>query len=109
MGTVESETGVLAKVEDLRGSEANCLPGLRNLDHAGVSKKHLEIRPGGNDLARQNEIDESVTEYQPGATWVWNEGYRAHSGLNAARNVGLKAIARYRTNPILEFPEKGKA
>ncbi len=68
-----------------------------------------KLDPWGNDLARQNQIDESVTEYQPGATWVWNEGYKAHSGLNAARNVGLKAIARYRTNPILEFSEKGKA
>ena len=38
--------------------------------------------------------------YQPGANLVANtSGYKAHSGLNAARNIGLKAILRHRSNP----------
>ena len=44
--------------------------------------------------------DTAPLEYQPGASLVANTaGYYAHSGLNAARNIGLKAIGRYRTNP----------
>jgi IS605 OrfB family transposase len=41
-------------------------------------------------------------KYEPGADFVINPKncYSAHSGLNAARNIGLKAILRHRTNAV---------
>ncbi len=59
--------------------------------------------PWGNPLWRGNEFPVNLfdyLEYQPGANLVANtSGYKAHSGLNAARNIGLKAMRRQRTNP----------
>ena len=74
--------------------------------------------PWGNPLWRGNKFPNSLLdyygaykvrsspkhtapkEYQPGASLVANTaGYKAHSGLNASRNIGLKAIGRHRTNP----------
>ena len=58
--------------------------------------------PWGNPLWRGNSFPINLleyTQYQPGANLVANtNGYKAHSGLNAARNIGLKAIRRHRTN-----------
>ncbi len=61
--------------------------------------------PWGNLLWRGNDFPTSLLEYldyQQGANYVATTGgYKAHSGLNAARNIGLKAIRRHRTNPTL--------
>ena len=61
------------------------------------------LDPWGHPLWRGNSFPTSLLdylEYQPGANLIANtSGYKAHSGLNAARNIGLKAIRRYRTNP----------
>lgn len=61
------------------------------------------LDPWGNPLWRGNSFPTALLdylEYQPGANLVANtSGYQAHSGLNAARNIGLKAIGRHRTNP----------
>ncbi len=61
------------------------------------------LDPWGNSLWRGNKFPLSLldyAEYQAGANLVANtSGYKAHSGLNAARNIGLKAILRHRTNP----------
>jgi hypothetical protein len=71
------------------------------------------LDPWGNKLARFdnysgreaiNLINVSLLEnaYQPGANFVVNidNNYSAHSGINAARNIGLKAILRHRTNAV---------
>ncbi|GAA6617731.1 hypothetical protein [Scytonema sp. NUACC26] len=71
------------------------------------------LDPWGQELARLdnysgflaiNLIKEGKLEnsYQKGANFVVNinTSYSAHSGLNAARNIGLKAILRHRTNAI---------
>ena len=67
------------------------------------------LDPWGNELWRGNKFPISLLDYldyQPGANLVANtSGYKAHSGLNAARNIGLKAILRHRTNP---FYQRGK-
>lgn len=67
------------------------------------------LDPWGNELWRGNSFPTSLLEYleyQPGANLVANTaGYKAHSGLNGARNIGLKAIGRHRTNP---FYQRGK-
>jgi hypothetical protein len=61
------------------------------------------LDPWGKELWRGNSFPTLLLDYlnySPGANLVANtEGYKAHSGLNAARNIGLKAIGRYRTNP----------
>ena len=61
------------------------------------------LDPWGNLLWRGNSFPINLLDYldyQPGANLVANtSGYKAHSGLNAARNIGLKAIGRHRTNP----------
>ncbi len=59
----------------------------------------------GNNVSRQNYIPQTVTEqnieYNPGATWVKSpSGYTAHSGVNAARNIGLKAVLRYKEDAV---------
>lgn len=61
------------------------------------------LDPWGNAVYRSNEIPETVIKgfevYQSGATWVKTaSGYTAHSGVNASRNIGIKAIVRHRTN-----------
>ncbi|MGB3509877.1 MAG: hypothetical protein WBA93_11650 [Microcoleaceae cyanobacterium] len=68
------------------------------------------VDPWGNLVARQNNlVDWTDDAYNPGATWVIGQNdYISHSGINAARNIGLKAIARYRTNPVFIW-EQGKA
>lgn len=71
------------------------------------------LDPWGNELFRVNlhsgetairMIHDGKLEpiYQPGADFVINPRncYSAHSGLNAARNIGLKAILRHRTNAV---------
>ena len=62
------------------------------------------LDPWGNKVWRGNKFPTSLLdylEYQPGANFVANTaGYKACSGINAARNIGLKAIRRYRTNPV---------
>lgn len=70
-----------------------------------------KLDPWGNPVHRSNEIPKTVIEgsevYNPGATWVkTSSGYTAHSGVNAARNIGMRAILRHKTN--LEFV-RGKA
>ncbi len=76
------------------------------------------LDPWGNSLWRGNKFPLSLLDYveedtgaevpsarrdvryQAGGNLVANtSGYKAHSGLNAARNIGLKAILRHRTNP----------
>lgn len=69
------------------------------------------LDPWGNPVNRTNHIRDVVVEaevdYQPGATWVKTAcGYTAHSGVNAARNIGIRAIERYRTN--LKFVVKSE-
>ena len=70
------------------------------------------LDPWGNPLWRSNKFPVLLLdylEYQPGANFVANtSGYKAHSGLNAARNIGLKAIGRHRTNPKLILGGKPK-
>jgi transposase len=67
-------------------------------------KNTSRLDPWGNPLWRGNELPLTLLdylEYQPGANLVANtSGYKAHSGLNAARNIGLKAIQRHKTNPV---------
>lgn len=62
-----------------------------------------KLDPWGNKLWRGNKFPLHLLDYldyQPGANFVANTaGYKAHSGINAARNIGLKAIERHRTNP----------
>lgn len=66
-------------------------------------KDTSRLDPWGNSLWRGNSFPTLLLdylEYEPGASLVANtSGYKAHSGLNAARNIGLKAIGRYKTNP----------
>ncbi|MDY6902207.1 MAG: hypothetical protein SWZ49_29675, partial [Cyanobacteriota bacterium] len=64
-----------------------------------------KLDPWGSELSRKNYIPQTVTEqnieYNPGATWVKSpSGYTAHSGVNAARNIGLKAVLRYKENAV---------
>ncbi len=52
------------------------------------------LDPWGNQLWRGSDFPTNLLgflEYQPGADWVAGvNGYKAHSGLNAARNIWLK-------------------
>lgn len=68
-------------------------------------KDTSRLDPWGDKLWRGNEFPVNLLDYldyQPGAFWVANTaGYKAHSGINAARNIGLAAIRRHRTNPQL--------
>ncbi|MGL4880824.1 MAG: hypothetical protein ACRC8K_07130 [Waterburya sp.] len=61
------------------------------------------LDPWGNKLWRGNKFPTKLLDYldyQPGANLVANTaGYKAHSGINSARNIGLRAIQRHRTNP----------
>jgi hypothetical protein len=72
-----------------------------------------KLDPWGQDLARLDNYSgtaaikliksgEIGNTYQPGANFVVNinSNYSTHSGLNAARNIGLKAILRHRTNAV---------
>ncbi|MDJ0799114.1 MAG: hypothetical protein QNJ51_20225 [Calothrix sp. MO_167.B12] len=58
------------------------------------------LSPWGEPLARKNHIptdtEAFLSDYESGATWIKSvNGYTAHSGLNAARNVAMKLINRY--------------
>lgn len=64
-----------------------------------------KLDPWGSQVSRKNYIPRTVTEqnieYNPGATWVKSpSGYIAHSGVNAARNIGLKAVLRYKEDVV---------
>jgi hypothetical protein len=65
-------------------------------------KNTSRLDPWGNRVWRSNQFPSNLFDfqnYQPGANFVGTvNGYIAHSGLNAARNIGLKAIWRHRTN-----------
>ncbi|MFB2881920.1 hypothetical protein [Floridanema aerugineum] len=56
------------------------------------------LSPDGIPVWRGNQFPSSILEfleYQSGANLVATpDGYKAHSGLNAARNIALKAIKR---------------
>ncbi len=69
-------------------------------------KDTSRLDPWGKLVWRGNDFPTSLLEYldyQQGANYVATTGgYKAHSGLNAARNIGLKAFARHRTNPTLD-------
>lgn len=60
--------------------------------------------PWGNQVWRGLEFPSFLfdyLEYQPGADWVAGvNGYKSHSGLNAARNIGMKAIIRYKFEAV---------
>ena len=62
------------------------------------------LDPWGNPVWRSDEFPVTLFDfqsYQAGANFVGTvNGYIAHSGLNAARNIGLKAILRHRTNLV---------
>ena len=62
------------------------------------------LNPWGNQLWRGSDFPTSLLgylEYQPGADWVAGvDGYKAHSGLNAARNVGMKCIIRHKLEAL---------
>ncbi len=71
-----------------------------------VNPRHTSsLDPWGNPVWRNNQFPVTLFDflsYQPGTNLVGTvNGYIAHSGLNAARNIGLKAILRYRTNLVL--------
>ena len=62
------------------------------------------LDPWGNQVWRGSNFPTSLLEYlvyQPGADWVATTGgYQAHSGLNAARNIGMRAILRYKNSAV---------
>ena len=64
------------------------------------SRDISRLDPWGKQLWRGNQFPGNLLdylEYQPGASFVANtSGYKVHSGLNAARNIGLKAIGRHK-------------
>lgn len=74
-------------------------------------KNTSRLDPWGNELWRGSKFPSSLLDYldyQPGAFLIANtSGYKAHSGLNAARNIGLKAIGRHRTNPSYQRGKPG--
>ncbi|TAE50332.1 MAG: hypothetical protein EAZ88_20830 [Oscillatoriales cyanobacterium] len=63
------------------------------------------LTPWGEPVWRGCKFPSSPTEfdsYRPGAALVATvDGYKAHSGLNAARNVALKAIKRHLSEVML--------
>ena len=67
-------------------------------------KNTSRLDPWGNKLWRGNKFPVNLLdylEYQPGANFVANTaGYKAHSGINAARNIGIKALLRYRHGSV---------
>lgn len=62
------------------------------------------LDPWGNQLWRGSTFPANLLDYlgyQLGADWVAGvNGYKAHSGLNAARNIGMKAIIRYKFEAV---------
>lgn len=70
-----------------------------------------KLDPWGNPLWRGNKFSTdllSFNEYQNGANLVANvEGYKAHSGINASRNVALKAINRNKPSATLILKAQG--
>ena len=62
------------------------------------------LDPWGNQVWRSSQFPTKLFDYlkyQPGADWVGTvNGYQAHSGLNGARNVGMKAIIRHKSEAV---------
>lgn len=62
------------------------------------------LDPWGNQVWRGSDFPTDLLgylEYQPGANWVAGvNGYKSHSGLNAARNVGMKSIIRHKVEAV---------
>ncbi len=62
------------------------------------------LDPWGNQLWRGSIFPTNLLDYlgyQPGTDWVAGvNGYKAHSGLNAARNIGMKAIVRHKFEAV---------
>jgi transposase len=53
------------------------------------------LSPWGESVWRGTDFNKVDGSYQPGSPLVAaREGYKAHSGINAARNIALKAIKR---------------
>lgn len=67
------------------------------------------LDPWGNQLWRGSTFPTNLLDYlgyETGADWVAGvSGYKAHSGLNAARNVGMKAIVRYKFEAVFRAAE----
>lgn len=63
------------------------------------------LAPNGSKLWRGNDfpkLQRCYDSYQPGTNFVaLPSGYKAHSGINAARNIALKAIQRNLPKVIL--------
>lgn len=61
-------------------------------------KDTSRLNPHGLQVWRGNQFPDSILQflnYKSGANFVATpDGYKAHSGLNAARNIALKAIKR---------------
>lgn len=68
------------------------------------------LDPWGNLVWRSNEFPATLFDFQSyenGANFVGTvNGYIAHSGLNAARNIALKAILRHRTHLVFRTGAK---
>lgn len=68
------------------------------------------LDPWGNQLWRGSVLPTSLLAFldkRPGYDWVAGVGgYKAHSGLNAARNVGMKAIIRYKFEAVFLRQQK---
>ncbi len=69
------------------------------------------LDPWGNPVWRGSEFptkELDYLDYQQGADWVAIKvGYKAPSGLNAARNIGMKAIIRYRSGAVFSRMQHG--
>lgn len=65
------------------------------------------LSPWDESVWRGNQFPVSLLDYssyQPGANFVATvNGYKAHSGLNAARNIALKAIKRHLPEVMLNL------
>ncbi len=76
-------------------------------------KNTSKLSPNGLPVWRGHQFPSSILEfleYQSGANLVATpDGYRAHSGLNAARNIALKAIKRNLPEVTLNLKKKPKA
>ncbi len=75
-------------------------------------KDTSRLDPWGNEVWRSDNFPVTIFDflnYQSGAIFVGTvNGYTSHSGLNAARNIGLKAILRYKTNLVFLSRKEGK-
>ncbi|GAA6616244.1 hypothetical protein [Scytonema sp. NUACC26] len=79
-----------------------------------VNPRHTSrFDPWGYPVWRSNQFPTTLFDfqsYQSGTNFVGTvDGYVAHSGLNAARNIGLRAILRHRTNLVFRTGTKYQA